>query len=162
VGTVPGMDVRPEDTLHHATTVAAPVERAFATFSDGLAGWWPREYTWAQDTLETIAIEPREGGRCFERGPHGFHCDWGRVLAWDPPDRLVFTWQIGPDRVPEPNPAKASEVEVRFVADGPSATRVELEHRGFSRHGDGGDRYRAAMGSRLGWPLILDRYAAAA
>jgi uncharacterized protein YndB with AHSA1/START domain len=84
--------------------VAAPVERAFATFSDGLAGWWPREYTWAQDTLETIAIEPREGGRCFERGPHGFHCDWGRVLAWDPPDRLAFTWQIGPDRVPEPNP----------------------------------------------------------
>jgi uncharacterized protein YndB with AHSA1/START domain len=116
---MPGMDVRAEDTLKVTTTVAAPVEQAFRTFTEGLAGWWPREYTWAQDTLDTIAIEPRAGGRCFERGPHGFHCDWGRVLAWEPPRRLVFTWQIAPDRAPEPNPAKASEVEARFVADGP-------------------------------------------
>lgn len=82
-------------------TVAAPRERAFAVFTDGLATWWPREYTWARDVLETIAIEPREGGRCYERGPHNFQCDWGRVLAWNPPHQLVISWQISPRREPE-------------------------------------------------------------
>ena len=110
--------------------------------------------------LEDIGIEPREGGHCFERGPDGFTCHWGRVLAWDPPARLVFAWQIAPDRVPEPNPAKASEVEVRFDPAGPSGTRVELEHRAFARHGESGDTYRQAMASPEGWPLLLDRYAA--
>lgn len=143
-------------------TVAAPAERAFAVFVDDLATWWPKEYTWSQEVLETIAIEPGEGGRCFERGPHGFECDWGRVLVWEPPRRLVFSWQIGPDRVPEPNPARASEVEVRFTPAGESATRVELEHRGFGRHGEGAEPYREGMGSPEGWPLLLERYAAVA
>lgn len=145
----------------HAVTVRAPAELAFASFAD-LAAWWPREYTWAGVLLETIACEPREGGRCFERGPHGFSCDWGRVLAWEPPRRLVLAWQVSPRRVPEPDPARASEVEVRFVADGPAATRVELEHRGFERHGPEGDAYQTAMTSPNGWPLILARYAAIA
>jgi uncharacterized protein YndB with AHSA1/START domain len=147
--------------LQRTVTVPAPAERAFEAFTTGLAGWWPPEYTWARDVLETIAIEPRQGGRCFERGPHGFECDWGRVLAWDPPRRLLFTWQIGPDRVPEPNPEKASEVEVRFVENGDASTRVELEHRAFARHGDDGEGYRDALASPQGWPYILDRYAAA-
>jgi uncharacterized protein YndB with AHSA1/START domain len=111
-----------EEPIRQAVTVPVPVEQAFAAFVD-LASWWPREYTWAGDTLEDIGIAPhREGGHCFEQGPHGFTCHWGRVLAWDPPTRLVLTWQIGPDRVPEPNPAKASEVEVRLHPTGPSGT----------------------------------------
>ncbi|MGH8929928.1 MAG: SRPBCC family protein, partial [Egibacteraceae bacterium] len=124
-----------------SVTVEAPAERAFALFTEGLGSWWPADYTWARDTLDTIGIEPRLGGRCFERGPHGFTCDWGRVLAWDPPQRLVLSWQIGPRREPEPDPGKASVVEVRFSAGDPSVT-VELEHRGFARHGDSGDLYR--------------------
>jgi uncharacterized protein YndB with AHSA1/START domain len=93
-------------TIRRAVTVQAPVERSFAAFTAELASWWPREYTWANETLEAIGIEPREGGHCFELGPGGFHCDWGTVLTWDPPNRLVFAWQIAPSRAPEPNPAR--------------------------------------------------------
>jgi uncharacterized protein YndB with AHSA1/START domain len=148
-----------DEPIRHATTVPGPPERAFVAFAEGFPRWWPREYTWSQESLDRIAIEPRVGGRCFERGPHGFECDWGRVLAWEPPHRLVFSWQIGPDRAPVPNPAKAGEVEVRFLAEGGSVTRVELEHRGLARHGEGAAAYREAMGSPQGWPLILDRFA---
>jgi uncharacterized protein YndB with AHSA1/START domain len=109
-----------DEPIRLALTVPVPVESAFTTFVD-LTRWWPREYTWAADVLEDIGIEPRQGGHCFERGPYGFTCHWGRVLAWEPPTRLVFIWQIAPDRVPEPNPAKASEVEVRFQPSGPPA-----------------------------------------
>lgn len=124
-----------------------------------MSRWWPREYTWSGDGLEDIGIERGEEGRCFERGPHGLRYDWGRVIDWDPPGRLVFTWQIGPDRVPVPDPEGGSEVEVRFRAspDG-EATTVTLEHRGFHRHGEGADAYRAGMGSEEGWPFILARF----
>lgn len=149
-----------EEAVRRTVTVRVLPDRAFAVFTDELATWWPREYTWARDVLDTIGIEPTEGGRCFERGPYGFWCNWGRVLVWDPPSRLVFSWQISPRR--EPDPAKASEVEVRFVAEGLQATRVELAHRSFERHGEGSDGYRAALDSEQGWSLILDRYAAAA
>ena len=104
--------------------VNAPPERAFDAFTGGLSSWWPAEYTWAQSTLEGIAIEPKEGGRCHETGPHGFSCDWGRVLACEPPQRLVFTWQISPDRTPQPDPegegyrdALASEPGWPFMLD---------------------------------------------
>lgn len=147
-----------KEAVQHTFTVEVPVERAFALFTDGLAAWWPPEYTWAKDTLETIGIEPEEGGRCFERGPHGFTCDWGRVLTWEPPRRLAFTWQIGPTRVPEPDPEKTSEIEVRFEPDGPEATRVAFEHRDFAKHGEGAAEYRAAMDSAQGWGYILNRY----
>lgn len=149
------------DAIRRTVTVRATPERAFAAFTEGLATWWPREYTWSGDVLDTIAVEPGEGGRCYERGPLGFHIDWGRVLRWQPPGRVVFSWQISPGREPVPDPAKASEVEVRFVADGPSSTRVELQHRDLARHGDGSAEYRAALDSPGGWPYILDRYAAA-
>lgn len=145
--------------MTHAITVQLPPERAFVRFTEQMTDWWPPEYTWAQQKLAAIAIEPAEGGRCFERGPHGFSCDWGRVLACEPPARLVFTWQISPQRVPQPDPERVSEVEVRFTAEGDGATRVELEHGRFERHGEGADGYRAAMDSPQGWPLLLERFA---
>jgi uncharacterized protein YndB with AHSA1/START domain len=151
----------PVDPIRRSVTVPAPPERAFSVFTGGIAAWWPPEYTWAQDVLDTIAIEPRDGGRCFERGPHGFECDFGRVLAWEPPRRLRFRWQIAPDRTPQPDPAKAGEVEVRFSPEGPSGTRVELEHSGFDRHGEAGAAYRDGMDSPEGWPFLLERYGAA-
>lgn len=150
----------PDEPIQRTVTVPVAAERAFAVFID-LPAWWPPEFSWSGDVLETLGIEPREGGFCFERGPNGFRCDWGRVLAWEPPARLVFSWQISPDRVPEPDPAKASEVEVRFFEEGPSATRVEVAHREFARHGESAQRYRTDLADQ-GWPYLLDRYAAAA
>lgn len=150
------------DAIQYTLTVPLPRSDAFALFAQRLAQWWPREYTWGQDVLEDIGIESRLDGFCYERGPHGFRCDWGRVLAWEPPGRLMLAWQISPRREPEPNPARASTVDVRFDAEGDRRTRVTLEHRDFDRHGDGVDDYRAALASEQGWPYILSRYAAAA
>jgi uncharacterized protein YndB with AHSA1/START domain len=143
------------EPVRHEVEVAAEPERAFAAFTEDLGSWWPREYTWAQTTLEDIAIEPREGGRCHETGPHGFSCDWGRVLECEPPRKLVFTWQISPDRTPQPDPERASEVEVSFEATD-DGTRVAVEHRAFDRHGDEGQGYRDALDTEHGWPYMLD------
>jgi uncharacterized protein YndB with AHSA1/START domain len=147
--------------MTHEITAPFPPERAFALFTEGMTDWWPPEYTWAQKALEQIAIEPREGGHCFELGPHAFRCDWGRVVTCEPPARIAFTWQISAQRVPQPDPAQASLVEVRFAVDGESGTRVQLAHRHFSRHGEGAEAYEAAMNSPQGWPLLLERFAAA-
>jgi uncharacterized protein YndB with AHSA1/START domain len=154
------MPALPIEPIRLTRTVNVSVERAFAYFVDGMAQWWPPEYTWAGDVLEWIAIETRLGGRCYERGPHGFSLDWGRVLAWEPPNRLAFTWQISPARVPEPNPERASEIAVRFVAEGPETTRVEFEQLGFERHGENASAYRDALADEQGWPYILGRFVA--
>lgn len=151
---------------------------AYGLFADRLGSWWPAEYSWAGDALVEIGIHPREGAMCFEVGPHGFRCDWGRVLAAQRPERLRFTWQIGPSREPVPDPEQASEVDVRFIGDGAGrgaqagrrpaehrsnpSTWIEVEHWRFERHGEGGEGYRDALASDQGWPYMLRRYAAAA
>jgi uncharacterized protein YndB with AHSA1/START domain len=148
------------DEVTAGTDVPLTCEEAFALFSSGLGSWWPPEFSWSQDGLEEIGMEARPGGFLYEKGPHGLRLDWGRVLAWEPPDRVVFSWQISPERVPEPDPARASEVEVRFEpAD--SGCRLLLQHRGFARHGDGGEGYAEMMGTQ-GWPYALERFRAAA
>jgi len=147
--------------IRRELSVACAPAAAFHVFTAHMHRWWPREYTWSGDVLDAIGIEPRAGGLCYERGPHGFRCDWGRVLAWEPPERLVLAWQISPRREPVPDPARASEVEVRFEPDGQGGTRVTLEHRAFDRHGTGAGEYRSALASPQGWPCILARYAAA-
>ncbi|NUT36748.1 MAG: ATPase [Hamadaea sp.] len=126
----------------------------FRAFTADLGRWWPTEFTWSGEVLAEIGIEPRIGGMCYEIGPHGFRCDWGRVLAWDPPERLTFSWQIGPQREPVPDARRCGEVEVRFPADG----GVVLVHRGFERHGTNAEDYAKAMEAQ-GWPQILRRYA---
>jgi uncharacterized protein YndB with AHSA1/START domain len=156
--------VSPETTAVAPVTLSRPLPvpaaDAFATFTERMAAWWPPEATWSGGALQSIGIEPRVGGFCFERGPHGLRLDWGRVAAWEPPHRLVFSWQIGADRTPEPNPAHASEVEVRFAPDA-GGSLVTLEHRGFERHAGDAAAYRDGMASERGWPRILDRYVAA-
>ena len=119
------MERQPADKpIRQAVTVPVPAGQAFSAFAD-LARWWPREYTWAADTLEDIGIEPRQGGHCYERGPHGFTCHWGRVLVWDPPTRLVLAWQIAPDRVPEPNrlrPARSRSASTQPAPPAPGSS----------------------------------------
>ncbi|MGE3272287.1 MAG: SRPBCC family protein, partial [Chloroflexota bacterium] len=129
------------DTLQYMITVPITVEQAFTRFVDEIGRWWPPENTFANvafgkpERLDTVTIEPREGGHWYERLTDGSTIPWGHVQAYEPPRRLVLTWQITPRGTPEPDPSRASEVEVRFVADGPTSTRIELEHRQFERHG---------------------------
>lgn len=149
---------RLQDGLRIVFRVNVSADRAFRMFTEGMQEWWPQEYSWSGPVLERIGIEPRQGGMCYETGPHGFRCDWGRVLEWDPPGTLAFSWQVSPERVPEPDPGKASEVRIRFVAEQPAVTRIELEHAGFSRHGDAGEEYRDALSSEAGWPYMLAKY----
>lgn len=139
--------------------VDIPPEEAFRLFVDQFADWYPRAYTWAGEKLATIEIGSHEGARCFERGPHHFEVDWGRVLAYQPPEQLVFTWQISYNREPIPDPAQAGEVEVRFIAlDEHQSTKVKLEHRKFEQHGEDGAQYRGALASAKGWPFILNQF----
>jgi uncharacterized protein YndB with AHSA1/START domain len=107
-----------------------------------------------------VILEPREGGRWYERGVDGSECDWGRVLAWEPPQRLVFTRQINGEWTFDPDPAHASEIEVRFTADGPGQTTVEVEHRLFDRL-VGGQAIHGAINGGGGWALLLDGFAKA-
>lgn len=144
--------------MSKSVTVNANREKAFDVFVNHFSAWWPADYTWSQDVLEAIVIEPKVNGRCFERGPFGFLCDWGRVVRFDPPQSLVFTWQISPAREPVPDPAKASEVEVSFLGDDTGGIRLNLEHRGFTRHGEGWENYLEAMDSAQGWKWILEQY----
>jgi uncharacterized protein YndB with AHSA1/START domain len=149
-------------TVSRTLSVPVPPEQAFAAFAERMGTWWPRENTLGRDAFETVVIEPAAGGRWLERTSHGGESEWGRVLAWDPPRRIVLTWQMTPQGLPEPDPGKASEVEVRFVPEGTAATRVELEHRAFERHGDDGAAvWQAGMASPEGWTKILRRYALA-
>jgi uncharacterized protein YndB with AHSA1/START domain len=142
-------------------TVDCPLAEAFELFAERLGSWWPAEYTWSQNVLEAIGIEPRVAGMCFERGPFGFRCDWGRVLRWEPPRALELAWQISPRREPVPDPARASMVSVNFEAGSAGAsarTRLTLEHSAFENHGDGAREYREAMASPQGWAYILARF----
>jgi uncharacterized protein YndB with AHSA1/START domain len=147
-------------TVRRAVTVDAPIERAFNVFTEQLEAWWPHDTHQVGPTPADAVMEPFEGGRCYARAHDGTQTDWGRVLAWDPPNRVVFAWLLTPQWEFEPDPAKASEVEVSFATSGDGRTRVELEHRGFERYSDGGDAMREQVDSAGGWGLLLDRYAA--
>lgn len=149
-------------SVRQSVTVDAPIERAFDRFTAGIGSWWPAEHHLLQAELAEMVFEPRVGGHIFDRGVDGSECRWSRVLACDPPQRVVFTWDINPQFQLEPDPAKTSEVEVQFHAEGPGRTRVELEHRHLDRHGDGWEGLRDALGSRDGWPQELERFAEAA
>ena len=108
---------------------------------------------------ETV-FEPRVGGNIYDRGEDGSECRWARILAYEPPSRVVFSWDIGTTWRLEDDAANASEVEVRFVADGPDRTRVVLEHRHIDRHGPGWEALRDGVDNDQGWPLYLERYIA--
>ena len=140
--------------------VDAPVERAFATFTERLGDFKPPEHNLLGVPIAETVFEPRVGGHIYDRGLDGTECRWARVLAYDPPDRVVFSWDISPQWQIEADPANASEVEVRFMAESPERTRVELEHRHIERHGPGWEGVSQGVDSDQGWPLYLDRYAA--
>lgn len=145
--------------VRHSVTVKASPERAFRVFTRDIGRWWPRDHHIGASPMERAVIEPRKDGRFYEVGTDGSECEWGRVLVWEPPQRLVLAWQIQLDWKFHPDLARASEVEVRFVAEADGRTRVELEHRCFERHGEGAEALPKAVGAEGGWPLIMRGYA---
>ena len=142
-------------------TVAAPQERAFTVFTEQFGTWWPREYSIGEAEMADFVLEPKVGGRWYEVGVDGTECDTGRVTAYEPPDRIVFAWQLDATWQFDPDISHASEVEVRFIAEGPRTTRVELEHRGFENHGDGAAGVHGGVDDPQGWSYCLDRFAGA-
>jgi uncharacterized protein YndB with AHSA1/START domain len=146
--------------LQRTVTVPVGLEHAFIRFTQEMGLWWPEDDTWTGEGLESIGIEPGVGGVAYERGPDDTTLIWGKVLDWEPQHRLILAWLIGPDRQPIADPARASEIELRFVPLSPAETRVTLEHRGFERHGEDGSTYRAALDTPQGWDRILNAYAA--
>jgi uncharacterized protein YndB with AHSA1/START domain len=149
-----------ETTVRTEVVVNAPVERAFQLFTERFDQIKPREHNMLGVDIAESVFEARVGGRVYDRGTDGTECQWGRVLAYEPPTRLVFSWDISPQWQIETDLARTSEVEVRFVADGPAGTRVELEHRNLDRHGDGWEGTREGVRGEQGWPLYLQRFAA--
>lgn len=146
-------------SVRHEIVVEAPVERAFEVFVNDFGKVKPREHNLLAVDIEETVFEPRVGGHVYDRGVDGSECRWARVLAYDPPDRLVISWDIGPTWQIETDPDKTSEVEIRFVAEGAGRTRVVLEHRHLDRHLDGWEAVRGGVGGEGGWPLYLRRYA---
>lgn len=147
-------------SVRHTIVIDAPIAHAFAVFVD--QAYADKDHHLRDADLERVVIEPRMGGRWYERSVDGGECDWGRVLVYDPPNQITLSWQITPQFTAEPDLGKASEVDVRFVAEGPERTVVELEHRALDRHGDGWQEMRAAVDSPNGWPGDLARLAQAA
>jgi uncharacterized protein YndB with AHSA1/START domain len=150
-----------DTTVRTEVVVDAPADRAFRLFTERFDRVKPREHNMLGVDIAESVFEPRAGGRVYDRGVDGSECQWGRVLAFEPPDRILFSWDINPTWQIETDRAKTSEVEVRFVADGAGRTRVELEHRHLDRHGDGWDGMRDGVRGDQGWPLYLERFAAA-
>jgi len=153
------MSTQTADTsVRSSIVVDAPIERAFSVFTDGIGSWWPTEHHILQAELAEMVFEPRVGGHVYDRGVDGSECRWARVLAFDPPTRFVISWDINLQWQLETDPARTSEIDVRFTADGADRTRVELEHRNLDRHGEGWEGARDAVGGDGGWPLYLQRF----
>jgi uncharacterized protein YndB with AHSA1/START domain len=139
-------------------TLAVSAERAFEVFTGSINAWWPHQYHIGKAEVDEVILEPGVGGRWYERGVDGTECDWGRVLVWEPPSRLVFTWQIDGSWQFDPDPDNASEIEARFTAAGPHETVVGLEHRYFERL-VGGQIINGAINGGGGWALLLQGFA---
>jgi uncharacterized protein YndB with AHSA1/START domain len=146
-------------SVHATIVVEAPIERAFRVFTEDFDRIKPREHNMLGVEIAETVFETRTGGRIFDRGVDGSECHWARVLACEPPHRVVFSWDISPQWQIESDTGKTSEVEVRFIAETPERTRVELEHRNLDRHGAGWESEREGVGGEGGWPLYLQRFA---
>lgn len=144
--------------LHGNTVVNASIEQAFRAFTASLGRWWPREYHIGQGEMAEAILEQREGGRWYEKGVDGSECEWGRVLLWEPPHRLVVTWQINGMWQYDADPARASEIEVRFTAAGPNQTDVQLEHRHIERLVEPQALVDGIEQQGGGWNTLLERF----
>jgi uncharacterized protein YndB with AHSA1/START domain len=149
-----------DNVVRKQIVVDVPVERAFSVFTERFGDFKPPEHNLLGAPITETVFEARVGGHIVDRAEDGSECRWARILAYEAPNRVVFSWDIGPTWQIEPNAEHASEVEVRFAATGPDRTRVVLEHRHIDRHGPGWEAIHNGVGGADGWPLYLQRYAA--
>ena len=147
-----------ETSVHLQIVVDAPIERAFQVFTEEFDRIKPREHNLLRVEIAETIFEPRVGGHVYDRGVDGSECRWARVLAYEPPHRVVISWDINPQWQIETNLERTSEVEVLFIAESPERTRVELEHRNLDRHGAGWEAERDSVRNEGGWPLYLQRF----
>jgi uncharacterized protein YndB with AHSA1/START domain len=145
-------------TVTHSVVVEAPVDKAFKVFTEDFGRFKPPEHNLLGVEIAETVFEGRVGGSLYDRGVDGSECRWARILAYEPPNRVVLSWDISPYWQIETDLDKTSEFEVRFVAETPGRTRVELEHRNLDRHGDGWEGVREGVDGDQGWPLYLQRY----
>lgn len=150
---------RTRNVTHHVV-VNAPIERAFAVFTEQFGAFKPSEHNLLAVPIAETVFEPQVGGHIYDRGVDGSICRWARVLAYEPPHRVVFSWDIGPTWQLETDQSKTSEVEVRFTAEDGRRTRVDLEHRHLECHGPGWRSVADGVDGDAGWPLYLGRYLA--
>jgi uncharacterized protein YndB with AHSA1/START domain len=146
-------------SVRHQIVVDVPIERAFSVFTKDFGKFKPPEHNLLNVDIAETVFELHVGGHVYDKGIDGSECHFARVLAYEPPDRVVISWDISPQWSIETDQAKTSEVEVRFIAEAPDRTRVELEHRNIDRHGDGWESVREGVDNEDGWPLYLRRYA---
>jgi uncharacterized protein YndB with AHSA1/START domain len=147
-------------TVRRQILVNAPISEAFKVFTERFGDFKPPEHNLLQAAIAETVFEPRVGGNIYDRAVDGSECRWARILAFEPPNRVVFSWDISPQWQIETNADLTSEVEVRFFVETPERTRVELEHRNLDRHGYGWESVREGVDNEAGWPLYLQRYAA--
>ena len=146
-------------TVTSSIEVAASVQRAFEVFTRNFGAFKPATHNLLAVPIAETVVETHPGGHIIDRGTDGSECRWARILAFEPPDRLMFSWDISPRCSIESDPARSSEVEVTFTALAEDRTRVVIEHRHLDRHGDGWIDVREGVSTGEGWPLYLDRYA---
>jgi uncharacterized protein YndB with AHSA1/START domain len=151
---------RSDTAVRTSIVVEAPADQAFSVFTEDIGSWWNPDHHILGGELAEMVFEPRVGGHVFDRGVDGSECRWARVLAFEPPRLVVISWDINLEWQLETDPARTSEIEVRFTAQGPERTLVELEHRKIDRHGEGWESMRGAVGSPGGWPAGLEGFAA--
>jgi uncharacterized protein YndB with AHSA1/START domain len=155
------MSTQTTDTsVHSSIVVDAPVERAFQVFTEDFGRFKPAEHNLLGVEIAETVFERRVGGHLYDRGVDGSECRWARVLVYEPPDRVVLSWNINPQWQIETDQSRTSEWEVRFLPETPERTRVEIEHRNLDRHGEGWQGVREGVRGDQGWPLYLQRYAA--
>lgn len=148
-----------DTTVRHSILVEAPIERAFKVFTEEFGKFKPAEHNLLRAPIVETVFERKVGGHIYDRAADGSECRWARVLAYDPPSRVLLSWDISPQWQVETDPERASEWEVRFTAETPNRTRVEIEHRHLERHGDGWEGVRDGVAGDQGWPLYLRRFA---
>lgn len=146
-------------SVRHAVVVDAPIDQAFRVFTEEFGRFKPPEHNLLGVEIAETVFDTYVGGHLYDRGVDGSECRWGRVLVFEPPHRVVVSWDISPSWQIETDPARTSEVEVRFSADTAGRTKVELEHRDLERHGEGWESVRDGVDGDGGWPLYLHRYA---